>query len=459
MDLKKTISTILIYCLFALAGCMPALKESKTVPPPSFPRGAIITDEMLDRKRDYYANLLQRGDLSEDERRIARELLNTYTYIKGVPPHERWGMDPKVAKRLLSAISHLEVKYFSRKQAAEETRKAVMHEFALKRDDIIEKYQKGDYQGVVNDCMELEDSLGRDALTPEIGLHFALSLAKKGLMQEAIRIGDGVLRKLEEKPDLLHLRSSILDWKLLLGQDEAAYEVYDRLLEDLEQRQSLVKSAEEKIVKIGERKGIKTGVPKDISSSIRALAGEFRDLEGLFNNVEELVGRHQFQEAKILLLRHRIRLEKGPEIDAIDRALNAVDLAEQNYHRGEDLGASLRDGILKTAARLIENEEYEEAIAKIEYLENEQGRSPETLRLKDIAIEKLINRERNRAAALFLRAKRSNDPLKKKELLLSANEILENMADRYPSSPLNSKIKDHIKKIHKELLKLAKTRQ
>ncbi|MBW1999465.1 MAG: hypothetical protein JRJ29_16075 [Deltaproteobacteria bacterium] len=170
------------------------------------------------------------------------------------------------------------------------------------------------------------------------------------------------------------------------------------------------------------------------------------------------MGKGQFPEAKILLLRHRIRLEKGPEIDAIDRALNAVDLAERNYHRGEDLSASLRAGILKTATRLIENEEYEEAIAKIEYLENEQGRSPETVRLKDIAIEKLINRERNRAAGLFLRAKRSEDPSEKKELLLSANEILENMADRFPSSPLNSKIKEHIKKINEELLKIAETR-
>ncbi|MBW1999466.1 MAG: hypothetical protein JRJ29_16080 [Deltaproteobacteria bacterium] len=252
MDLKKIMPALIVSLLLALAGCMPVLKETRTGPPVSSSRETIITDEMLDRKMDYYANLLQRGDLSEDQRRIAGELLNTYTYIKGVPAQERWGMDPGVARRLLNAVSRLEVKYFSIKEPTEETGKAVMHRFAIKRDEIIEKYQRGDYQGVINDCMELEDSLGRDALTPEIGLYFALSLAKKGLVQEAIRIGGEVMREFEEKPDLLYLRSSLLDWQLLLGQDEEAYEVYDQLLEDLEQRQTLVKGAEEKMARIGE---------------------------------------------------------------------------------------------------------------------------------------------------------------------------------------------------------------
>ena len=79
---------------------------------------------------------------------------------------------------------------------------------------------------------------------------------------------------------------------------------------------------------------------------------------------------------------------------------------------------------------------------------------PETGKLKGFAVDKLINRERNKAAKLFLMAKNTEDPVRKEELLVSSYGLLKAIVDDYPSSPLNDKINDHMDKIKRELDKL-----
>ncbi|MFH1953464.1 MAG: hypothetical protein ABIL06_17830 [Pseudomonadota bacterium] len=66
-------------------------------------------------------------------------------------------------------------------------------------------------------------------------------------------------------------------------------------------------------------------------------------------------------------------------------------------------------------------------------------------------MESLINSERNRAAEIFLTAKKTKDPSKKKELLNSSCDILKALIDNYPSSPLNQKLKSHMAIVKEEL--------
>ena len=106
--------------------------------------------------------------------------------------------------------------------------------------------------------------------------------------------------------------------------------------------------------------------------------------------------------------------------------------------------------------RLLEEERFEEVISRLEALESEQEDNRELIELKQFAIEKLINRERNRAAKIFLSAKETQDPEKKKEYLHESYEILESLVDKYPLSPLNSRLKSHMKIVSDELDKLKK---
>jgi len=453
---NRIVTLSLLSCLLVAGSCVQPVREREVAPRSRPSPPASVTEEMLDRRIEYLSNLLQRRDLSEREREMAETLIDTYSVLKKRPPSER--EDSFAARGLFNALSQLEMEYFSERETPEGIRSKVMHEFSLKREEIIDKHMRGDHQGVIDGCMELEETYGKESLTPEIGLYFALSLAKRGLTEEAIRIGEAVLREIRGKPDVFYLHSAILDWRLALGQDRRASDSYDRLLEKLNDRESMGRGAKNRLTDMRQRKKGGPQRPGSISTGIRTLAGEFKALEGLFNEVEELVQNKRFQEAKILLLRYRIGLEEGPEMAAVDRALDAIDRAELDYGRQKDMRASFREGILNTAARLIESEQYQEAISRIEYLEKEQGRSPETVRLKERAVEKLINRERNRAATLFLKAKKADDPSKREELLVSALDILRGLMDRYPSSPLNIKLRGHIDKVEEELLKLRETR-
>ena len=74
--------------------------------------------------------------------------------------------------------------------------------------------------------------------------------------------------------------------------------------------------------------------------------------------------------------------------------------------------------------------------------------------LKNRAVESLINLERNRAAGLFLEAKKTNDPKKKRELLETSYKILKTLLVDYPQSPLAPKLTSHINIVQGEIEKL-----
>ncbi len=117
-------------------------------------------------------------------------------------------------------------------------------------------------------------------------------------------------------------------------------------------------------------------------------------------------------------------------------------------HQGNpQLGADL-------AKKLIEEEKYDEALAKLDSLQPEGGSSTELIALKDVVTEKLINRERNNAAKLFLMARSETNPAKKEELLGSSLNILKNLLDKYPNTTLRKKINENMATIRDEMSRL-----
>jgi hypothetical protein len=169
--------------------------------------------------------------------------------------------------------------------------------------------------------------------------------------------------------------------------------------------------------------------------------------------VDGLIRRNELTKAKFLLLQQRIRFPEGPETEAIDQAMRKVEDAERKP--GEEavtasVGSDEIDGV-KLAKKFVEEEKYEEAITKLEEMQREGTASPESRELRETAIERLINRERNKAAKLFLMARATSDPAKKSELLSSSYNMLKVLIDKYPTSPLNSKINDNMNRIKEEM--------
>jgi outer membrane protein assembly factor BamD (BamD/ComL family) len=155
----------------------------------------------------------------------------------------------------------------------------------------------------------------------------------------------------------------------------------------------------------------------------------------------------------------------------IDEALRSVEAAEEKAQEqprteiaareppsAEQLQKELqreaeRQDNLKLVLGLIRSEKYEEALAKLDQL---PPTDPEVKELKAMAVEKIINRERNKAAKLFLTARSTKDPAKKEELLNSSYAVLKAVAEKYPTSPLIPKVQDHMNQVTKELAKVKK---
>ncbi len=159
------------------------------------------------------------------------------------------------------------------------------------------------------------------------------------------------------------------------------------------------------------------------------------DLNSLLMEVNGLVQTHDYERAKILLSEAHAKTQAGPDRVIIIRAMDQIKAEEKTFYMPEQINIA---NIEKDVKGLIEEEKFEEAIARLETIQNP---SPENSRdtvgeLKQKAINSLINRERNRAAEIFLKAKRTNDPSRKQEMLYASREILTTLILNYPNSSL-----------------------
>jgi hypothetical protein len=412
--------------------------------------------DTIDKRIAYFKTVLENDGISNEKRESASNLLETYKTIKKSFMEKSGRYDyNEVVLSLLKSLNNLEERYFSTEDFGKKQDTKVVHRFTLERKNVMERYLDGDYQGVINGCIELEASYGPDALTPEIGLLLALSLAEQGLLDEAVNVGDRIVRELEGKPDLIRLVAQIIEWKLELGRGEKASGSFKTLMDEMQERQAIFKSAENRVIR-REEKIARTALTSEKSSGIGNVSAPPETTEAVLDKVDRLVKNHEFQVAKILLIKHRLKLREEPEIETIDKALRSVNLSEEKYQYDENMKTIQKKEVLLLARKLIEEDQFEQALTRLEDLEKNQDVTSETMKLKDLAIEKIIKRERNRAAKLFLMARNTVDPEEKEALLVSSYETLKALIDNYPSSPLNVKINNHINKIIEALDKLRK---
>jgi hypothetical protein len=449
--------TILPLILIGVAlGCLPETKQVEIGPKTVFKPPPPLSVETLDKKIAHLTTILDDQELDNEGKTIASNLLNSYKTIRSYLQNESSSYDEsKIIQLLFENLGQLEQEYFLREKFKAPAYSKVLSSYSDKRKKIVDAYLAGDYQGVINDCVDLEATFGPDSLTPEIGLLFAVALARKGMLSEAIIISEKIIRELEEKPDLIHLRASMIEWQLDLGNRKKALQIYEKMMDDLDEREDILAKSKLAVMEGGRRASLQK-VPE------AAYAGELREFakinstQDLLKAVDELVQKHEFREAKLLLIKHRIRTEEGPELRIIDKALKTVDLAEERFLQEKSAKLSYEKESLKQAQKLIEEENFEEALAKLETLRDAQDMSPEIKELKRVAIERLIKRERNRAAKYFLMARKTSDPAKKEELLLSSYDILKALIGNYPSSPMIERLNDNLRTVREELTKLGK---
>ena len=463
-EMKKTIISLLAFFFVFVSGCV-ALQERRVgvTPKPSVTSAPLFPEGLLDDKIDFLNKTLENEKLTEKDRQIASGLLDTYRSVKKISAGGFGEAEyQKVVRSLLSNLSDLDEIYFS-KQAERATDYArAISLFAAKRKEIQAAFDIGDSKGVINHCLELKAVLGPDALTAEISLMFALSLAKAGMLAEAKSIIEGIAPELDTGPDLNTLRASIAELHLQFGEREKAVQVYKKLSDTFHKQDVMLQTLSKKIWRIPIKEPeihathpSQTGVeadPQTQGDDEQTMHPEL-NADQILDDVKQLIRENKFGEAWDLLVLKREAISSEKELKIIDQALKRLERAQEEYLEETISMISEKKQTVQMARKLIDEEKYEQAIASLDTL-SEREESHEVKALREQAIESLINRERNRAAQIFLTARRTPDPEKKEEYLHSSYKILNNLIEKYPSSYLIDKVKSNLKTVEEELEKL-----
>jgi hypothetical protein len=421
----------------------------------------------LDRRVAYLSRLLETQDLSKEDKELAQDLLATYRGLKTASQTGslRQNASPLISM-LMRNLEQMEDRYFTKQTGGASLSAEGVRQLTLKRKSILSAFAAGNDQAVIDGILDLEKTFGPESLTPDLSLLFALSLGKKGTFTTALSVGQEASGRLDGKPDLIELRSQMIEWQLALGNEKEAKEIYERLQRKLTERQALVKGLEQKVAP----NGSKATLPETASTRGEpAKADAERELKEALAKADEAVQKRDFGRAKFILFQQKIRFDEGPEAELIDQALRSVEAAEEKAQQqpkteaasaetAKDLQKELqqeaqKQDSLKAISSLIRSEKYEEAMLKLDEF---PPSDPEVKELRSVVVEKIINRERNKAAQLFLAAGKSKDPAKKEELLTSSYNILKAVAEKYPSSPLTPKIQQHMNQVTKELARVKK---
>jgi hypothetical protein len=454
--MNKTKGFLLILLLACLFGCASTPERDIVVSPrPKAQTVPLVSDQLLDERIRFLTRLLEEENLPVKDRKIASNLLEAY---KSVKTASRGSLEEEEYRRTLSSFFHylslVDKNYFDEEKSGIRDYSDAIRLFANERDKIVDTYISGDFKGVIKKCLKLKAEFGPDALTPEIALLFALSLAEEGMLEQAINIGDGAIHAMGTMPDLTRLRARMAELQLRAGKKEKARLVYEKLTDTLDEQIVMLRSLDKKIREMPATGPGLEGIERQKQSIPKEPYRVERTDDEFLKQVDNLVQEHRFGEAMDLLVSKRDEAQSGAEIEVLEQAIKSVELAEEKYIEEKIASISMREETLKLARKLLDNEQLEEAISNLSALEAQEEGSREIRELREQAIERLINRERNRAAKLFLAARDTQDPAKKEEYLRSSYEILNALLDKYPSSPLNKKLKDHIAKVTEELEKL-----
>lgn len=399
--------------------------------------------------------ILSHGDLTITDRKMARKLLNSCHSMKEAILNYISEDQYQIAlNSFLHDLNLIDEYYFIKKKDFFQGDMETFSIFVEKKKALMDLYLSGNYRGVINKCLELEKLLGANALTTEISMLFSLSLAQEELFEEAIETGQGIIRAFESKPDLIHFKIKLAEWRLTIGQSKKALQDYGKLTDNIDElngellllknRISLRNSFSESIIEKGPY------IQKNLNNDILS-----KELNKILQMVAQLVEEERLDEARDLLISQKDILSTDLEKETVDQALNNLELLEEKQLRSKLKQISDNTKGLESSREFLDQEQFEKALEKLASLKMRQQDYYEIMSLKKRATEGIIQKERNRAAKLFLAAKKTYDLKKKEALFLSSRKILEALIIRFPFSSLANKIKDNKEKVTHELNKLG----
>ena len=177
------------------------------------------------------------------------------------------------------------------------------------------------------------------------------------------------------------------------------------------------------------------------------------DLNALLKEVDSLVRNRHYEEAFGLLSKAIKESGAGSAREILLRTKEQVEAETKTAPETPNSKDMDIRKVEEEAKHLIEEENFEAAVIRLEAIENSRQKSDEAQlsRLKEHAVSGLINRERNRAANLFLKSKKTDDPALKREALTVSRDILADLILSYPNSSQIGKVKQNLEVVEQAL--------
>jgi len=436
-----------------MQGCVKEISKTMGMSERERGRFDIVAPAEIDRQILRLNDAMAAGTLSREEAQVAELLLSDYMTLKSLC---RGGVTDKKAadmlRRLVAVLGRVTDMYFTAgRDAGSPSSKNAVNQYILMTRTIANDFFAADYQGVISKCRYFEGIFGPGALPVDIRAMKAVSLGKAGRNDEALAVAGEAVREMEEMLDLVRLRAAMAQWRLKAGDRDGARRIYEKMIDDYEAMASACE----------ETKGALTTADKTVekvSSSIMATGKETSgdgipesgSMAAALAEVEDMIAAHRYEDAKLLLVREKIRRGGSGEETTIDAAMERVEAAEAAFQQRKE--ESTRDeDVLAAAAQLMEEERYGEAMETLSIIDDGSVVATEAHEIKRTAIEKLIHQERTEAARLFLEAKKTDDPAIRRKLLLTSRDILQTLIDRYPASPMVPTLTRNLATIKEEL--------
>lgn len=462
--MKKYLITRLIIALFLsfvfVLGCLP---ETRIIRAPSKPEVIVPPPSpvsVLDGDIAFLEGVLLEAELSDEDMEMARDLLFAYKMVrdyflgKGTEPDY-----DRVIQKLYETLARLDHDYFLKQEKRKPLYSETITDLSGAQDMIRNKYFSGDYQGVITDTMELKNSLGPDAIPLYIRIFLAVSLAKRGRLEEAAVAGETIRLELEERPDLAFILTHIKD----VIRDKCFSGDYQGVIDDIIELKAVF-GPEAISVDIGFLLAVsltEMGMKEKANILGSRLIGEFEarpDLAFLQSLLVEwqldLGNREIVLQIYGELTNHMDKIMEEYQAGDVTEGL-LKDLLDQRIQREKEARLVYKEEALVWAQELIEEERYEEAIQRINELGDVQDMALEIKELRDLAIEGFINQERDRAAAYLLRGRQTTDPVRKKEFFLLSYNRLKTLTEQYPQSDLIETLNEDMETVETELDKLG----
>jgi len=229
----------ILAAFFLPAGCLPGLRSARVEGPPraGVVRAPLVPTHLLAGEIKTLSDRLRKGDLTPEQEARARSLLKTYGILESANTRP---LSEEEYRRIILLLFHGLIVSKGVSSSLTNVAEEGIARLSRGRKAVLDAFLASDHKAVIDHCESLKEKLGARALPPDIGLIFAVSLAEQGMIEEALKIAEGVAPRMERTPGLFYLYNRIGEWSLRLGRKEKAREAFEKLSDLLDERTRLL---------------------------------------------------------------------------------------------------------------------------------------------------------------------------------------------------------------------------